>query len=74
MCLPVQVHGLYMVSVFSARKTLMKGNVWEQIGMVREFGGVGAVVEGSRLGEELYDSSYNLHQAKGLVDVIVRAL
>ena len=52
----------------------MKGNVWEQIGMVRAFGGVGAVVEGSRLGEELYDSSHNLHQAKGLVDVIVRSL
>ena len=52
----------------------MKGNVWEQIGMVRAFGGGRAVVEGPRLGEELSDSSHNLHQAKGLVGVIVRAL
>ena len=52
----------------------MKGNVWEQIGMVGAIGGGGAVVEGSRLGEDLYDSSHNLHQAKGLVGEIVRAL
>jgi hypothetical protein len=52
----------------------MKGNVWEKIGMVGAFGGGGAVVEGSGLGEEFFDSSHNLHQAKGLVDVIVRAL
>ena len=52
----------------------MKGNVWEKIEMVEAFGGGGAVVEGSGLGEEFFDSSHNLHQAKGLVDVIVRAL
>ena len=34
----------------------------------------GDFVEGSGLGEELFDSSDNLHRAKGLVDVIVRAL
>jgi hypothetical protein len=52
----------------------MKGNVWEEIGMVGAFGGGGAVVEGGGLGEEFFDSSHNLHRAKGLVDVIVRAL
>ena len=52
----------------------MKGNVWEKIEMVEAFGGGGAVVEGSGLGEEFFDSSHNLHRAKGLVDVIVRAL
>jgi len=52
----------------------MKGTVWEQLGMVGAIGGGGAVVEGSRLGEDLYDSSHNLHQAKGLVDVIARSL
>ena len=52
----------------------MKGNVWGKIGMVGAFGGGGAVVEGSGLSEELFDSSHNLHRAKGLVYVIVRAL
>ena len=52
----------------------MKGNVWEKIGMVGAFGGGGAVVEEGGLGEEFFDSSHNLHRAKGLIDVIVRAL
>jgi hypothetical protein len=52
----------------------MKGNVWEEIGMVGAFGGEGAVLERSGLSEEFFDSSHNLHRAKGLVDVIVRAL
>ena len=52
----------------------MKENVWEKTEMVEAFGGGGAVVEGSGLGEEFFDSSDNLHRAKGLVDVIVRAL
>ena len=52
----------------------MKGNVWEKIGMVGAFGGGGAVVEGSGLGEEFFDSSHNLHRARGLVEVIVCAL
>ena len=52
----------------------MKGNVWELLGMVGAIGGGGAVVEGSGLGEEFFDSSHNLHQPKGLVDVIVRSL
>ena len=52
----------------------MKGNVWEEIGMVGAFGGREAVVEGGGLGEEFFDFSHNLHRAKGLVDVIVRAL
>ena len=45
----------------------MKGNVWEEIGMVGAFGGGGAVVEGSRLGEELYDSSQTRIRLKGLL-------
>ena len=45
----------------------MKGNVWEQIGMVRAFGGGGAVVERFRLGEELYDSRQTRIRLKGLL-------
>jgi len=42
--------------------------------MVGAFGGGGALVDGSGLGEEFFDSSHNPHRAKGLVDVIVRVL
>ena len=52
----------------------MKGKVREQIGMAGAFGGGGAVVEGSGLGEEFFDSSHNLHRARGLVEAIVCAL
>jgi len=45
----------------------MKGKVREQIGMAGAFGGGGAVVEGSRLGEELYDSSQTRIRLKGLL-------